>query len=133
MCIHKWAAIISEHVTEVHTYLNPVYILFLKDNLCPCDEETKKVNYTKMTNSFDSNSKLLDFLKNSFSLIDFDHNGVISYEEAKKAVNIVNKSMGTNYDSTYLSKLDTDGNGVVDFHEFSRGFSNAYNNLSDNN
>lgn len=129
MCVHKWAEIISKHVTKLHTYLDPKFIIYLKDNICPCDQETARVNYIKLTNPFDSNSSLLDFLKNAFSLIDVDNNGSISHEEACRAIKIVNKSMGTNYDSSYISNMDTDGNGVVDFEEFSKGFSNAMHHL----
>jgi len=102
----------------MHTYLNPVFILYLKDYICPCDEKTKKVNYAKMTNSFDTNSNLLDFLKNAFNLIDFDQNGVITYEEAIRAIKIVNKSLGTNYDASYISQMDTVIFNVILFLSF---------------
>ena len=81
----------------------------------------------KMINSFDSDPKLDDFLHNAFNCIDIDHNGLISHKEAKKAVKAVNKRLGTNYDTSYISKMDTNEDGFVDFKEFSKGFNKAFN------
>ncbi len=107
MCVHKWAEIISEHVTNMHTFLNPIVILHLKDYIVPCNETNNQVNYEKMTKSFNSNSDIYDFLKNAFKFIDFDQNGEISYEEATRAIKIINKKLGTDYDTNFISQLDT--------------------------
>lgn len=127
LSIYKWAEIISEHVSMQHPYINPKFIIYLKDNLCPCDESDDTANYAKMITPLQSNSVLLEFLENAFNLIDLDQNGFITQTEARDAIKLVNKSMGTNYDESYISKMDLNGDGVVDFKEFSKEFTKAYN------
>lgn len=123
----------SVHVTKMHTYINPAFLITLKDYICPCDDTKSEANYIKMFSTADVNPRLKDFLTNTFNLIDVDHNGVISYKEAKRAVKIINRSMGTNYDSSYISSMDTNDDKVVDFDEFSTGFSSAFNCKFDDN
>lgn len=111
----------------MHTFLNPAFLISLKDYICPCDDAKDMVNYIKMFSSAEVNPRLKDFLTNTFNLIDIDHNGVISYKEAKRAVKIINKSMGSNYDISYISSMDKNDDNVVDFNEFTTGFSSAFN------
>ncbi len=125
--VHKWAEIVSNHVTNTHAFLNPIYLLTLKDYICPCDDERKQANYVKMFSTAEANPRLKDFVTNTFNLIDVDHNGVISYKEAKRAIKIVNKSMGTDYDDSYILSMDTNDDKVVDYDEFFVGFSAAFN------
>jgi Ca2+-binding EF-hand superfamily protein len=61
-----------------------------------------------------------------FSLIDLDHNGKISSSEATKAINLMNKSLGTEYDGSFISNLDKNRDGMVDLNEFKLGFSKAH-------
>ena len=80
-----------------------------------------------MINSFQTNPALVEFLQNAFNLIDLDQNGTISKSEAKEAIKLVNNNMGTHYDESYISKMDANGDGVIDFKEFAKEFTKAYN------
>jgi Ca2+-binding EF-hand superfamily protein len=71
--------------------------------------------------------KIFHFFQDTlFSFIDLDRNGVISASEAAKAISLMNKSLGTQYDATFISQLDKNRDGLVDLNEFKMGFSKAH-------
>lgn len=107
----------------MNTKINPVYLVFLKDYFCPCDEKSNQVNYTKMTGSFDYEYKHFDFMKNAFNLIDYNQNRRISYDESVRVIEILNRKFETKYDSSYLMNMDKNEDGFIDFEEFSSAFS----------
>ena len=59
-------------------------------------------------------------------MIDLDHSGAISSSEASKAIVLLNQSLGTDYDSSFINDLDKNRDGMVDLNEFKLGFSKAH-------
>lgn len=127
--IDTWASIISKLIYEKSAItIETRHLITLKDHLCPCEEENNVAKYKEMFSSDESkvsDRAVLDLLENIFNLIDDNRNGTISKDEAVKAVGIINKSLKTKYDHRFISNMDSNQDGVVDFDEFKKAFINA--------
>lgn len=128
--IENWAQILADHIF----YKNGIRIehkhfITLKDYLCPCNEKTYTAEYLAMfgkKTSSESFSQILESLKILFSLIDTNGDGSISLDEAKEAVNLMKRSLGKNYDLSFLRSMDVNGDGKIDINEFIHSFAKAF-------
>jgi hypothetical protein len=127
----KWSTILSKYVkTREGVLITPAHFLALKDYLCPCDEVKRRAQYSAMFKSLfkrRESKSLFEFLGVVFNLIDIDKNGKISAHEARRAIELLNAKMGTQYGTEFISRMDTNGDGVIDIHEFKTGFARAFN------
>ncbi len=126
--LKAWSEIISKLVLDkTSTTLNPIHIISLKDNLCPCEDEDQTAKYIEMfdTSNATKNPAVMDLLEQIFILIDTNRSGTISRDEAIKAVTIINEALKTNYDHHFISNMDANNDGEVDLEEFSTAFANA--------
>jgi Ca2+-binding EF-hand superfamily protein len=126
LSLDKWAEIISRHsLVKTGVELKKRHILALKDYLCPCEDNSNLAKYTEMfesDTSLTSKPQVFEFLVNIFNLIDIDQSGTLSKAEAEKAVGIINKSLKTSYDTSFINLMDTNNDGLVDFEEFKNSF-----------
>jgi hypothetical protein len=71
-----------------------------------------------------------DVIKELFSFIDIDKNGVLSFDEAENVLLRINKSLGKDYNQNdiraFFDKLDINRDGSIDFIEFSRAFNKSF-------
>ena len=126
--LKAWSGIISRLVLDkTSTTLEPIHIISLKDNLCPCEDEDQTAKYAEMfdTSNGTKNSAVMDLLEQIFVLIDTNRSGTISKSEATQAVSIINEALKTNYDHHFISDMDADNDGEVDLEEFKTAFANA--------
>ena len=70
--------------------------------------------------------QLTHFLDSIFSMIDSDHSGTISKSEAAEAVNQINTLLGTSYTSDFITNMDKNSDGLIDYQEFKNGFSTTF-------
>jgi hypothetical protein len=127
----KWSSVLSKYVkTHERLVITPAHFLALRDYLCPCDETRRMAQYSAMFKSLfkrRESKSLFEFLSVVFNLIDIDKNGTISAAEAKRAIELLNSKMGTEYGTEFITRMDTNGDGVIDIKEFKNGFAKAFN------
>jgi hypothetical protein len=129
--LDRWAKVLSEYIESREGFrISPAHFLALKDYLCPCNEVSNIAQYGAMFNGLFKNREskdLFEFLGVVFKLIDTDNNGTISGNEARRAIELLNAKMGTQYGTEFISGMDENGDGVIDIDEFQSGFSKAFN------
>jgi predicted RNA-binding Zn-ribbon protein involved in translation (DUF1610 family) len=125
-----WADIISKYVSQKYEcFIEPAHLITLKDYLCPCDEEKQTAKYRVMFNYYEggNDQESLELLENVFNMIDSDGNGSIAKHEADEALRFMNRTLGKNYSSDFLNKMDLNGDGKISVNEFKIGFCKAFN------
>ena len=126
--LKSWAEIISRLVFDKTTVgIDPIHIIALRDNLCPCEDEDRTAKYSEMfdTSSAAKSSTVMELLEQIFVIIDTNKSGTISKDEAINAVKIINDALKTNYDHHFISDMDENNDGEVDLEEFKKAFASA--------
>jgi len=128
--IEEWANVICDLIADNSHYppIAPKHLIELKDNLLPCDDQHKLAKYTEMfKQSVKSSARHLTHLLDSiFSMIDADHSGTISKTEAAEAVKQINTLLGTSYTLDFMTNMDQNSDGLIDYQEFKNGFSTTF-------
>ncbi len=77
--------------------------------------------------SFKTKSKeAYNLLDSIFALIDTNHDGKVSYDEANKAIEQINLLLRTNYSPKFITDMDLNKDGKIDIEEFKYAFEKAF-------
>jgi len=111
-----------------HIHITENQLLVLKDHLLPCDDSSGLAKYSQMFEmSLKSSAREAYYLLDSiFSLIDTNHNGSVSYDEAGQVIEQMNSLLGTSYTNEFITSMDLNKDGVIDIKEFKHGFVKAF-------
>lgn len=108
--IDIWAAIISDFLNNnLQANIQPKNIIPLRNFFCPIDDVYSCVYYGSMFANLynESTNKSLDLLTTIFNLIDINNDGKLSAAEGAKAIAVINKLLNKNYDSRFISSMDS--------------------------
>ncbi len=112
-----------------HNLIKAKHLIILKKDLLKYDEKLGLVKYKDMFNNIyvkNTGRKIFQFLDSIFALIDQDQDGQISKAEARRAIKKMNSMLGTNYDTSFMSKMDQNRDGLIDMNDFKAGFIKAF-------
>lgn len=130
ICVNLWAKILSDHIENKNGIVtDPKHFITLKDYLCPCNDTFKTASYKSMFDDAKGkkSSQLIEFVDTLFNLIDMNKNGFISQNEASVTIDLMNKNLGSSYDTSFFKNMDSNQDGKIDIFEFKSAFTKAYN------
>lgn len=119
---------LAEFLNREHIDITEQQLIILKDHLLPCDEYKSLAHYSKMfPNTFKTKvTKAYNLLDSIFALIDTNHDGKVSYDEANQAIEKINYLLQTKYSARFLTDMDLNKDGKIDIEEFKYAFENAF-------
>ena len=128
--VKKMTRILSNYIQNKEgIYIEPNNFYILKDYMCPCNQDNDLAQYTALFTRLykeKANSNLFEFLRFVFNLINLDRTGTISISEARRAIQLMNSKLNTNYNEDFITKMDTNRDGIITINDFQASFAKAY-------